>query len=225
MEIRGISKLYSNDQKASIQTMGYKKFYVFFKRILDILLAGIGILLLLPVFLIIALLIKREEPHGTILYKQVRIGLHGEPFVIYKFRTMEMDADQKLEALKDKNEATGPFFKIKNDPRITKVGTNLRKFSLDELPQLANVVCGQMSLVGPRPALPNEVAQFCELERQRLTVKPGCSGLAQVSGRSDLSFTEMISYDLEYISKCSVRMDVLIIVKTIGIIIFPKGAY
>lgn len=225
MEIKGISKLHSNGQNVSRQTIGYKKIYIFFKRCLDILLAGIGLLLLLPVFLIIALLIKREEPHGTVLYKQVRIGLQGEPFVIYKFRTMEMNAEQKLEALKDKNEATGPLFKMKNDPRITKIGNYLRKFSLDELPQLVNVVRGQMSLVGPRPALPNEVAQFCELEKQRLVVKPGCSGLAQISGRSDLSFTEMISYDLEYVSKCSIRMDLLIIVKTIGIIIFPKGAY
>lgn len=225
MEIKGINKLHSSGQNTTVQTIAHKKLYFFFKRCIDILLASLGLLLLLPVFVIIAILIKKENLHGTIFYKQVRIGQQGQPFVIYKFRTMEMNADQKLESLQGQNEASGPLFKIKNDPRITKIGSDLRKYSLDELPQLLNVLRGQMSLVGPRPALPNEIAQFCEIEKQRLIVKPGCSGLAQVSGRSELSFTEMISYDLEYVSKCSISIDLLIIAKTISIIISPKGAY
>lgn len=224
MEIKGINKLSSSGQD-TLQTQNYKKIYFFSKRCLDILLASLGCVLLTPIFLIIAILIKKEDLRGTVFFKQVRIGQHGVPFVMYKFRTMEMNAEQKLAALKDKNEASGPLFKIRNDPRITKIGSYLRRFSLDELPQLINVLRGQMSLVGPRPALPSEVAQFCELERKRMVVKPGCSGLAQVSGRSDLPFSEMILYDLEYVSKCSIRMDLLIILKTIGIIIFPKGAY
>jgi len=163
--------------------------------------------------------------HGGILFKQTRIGLAGRPFKVYKFRSMYRDADARLADLMALNEAQGPLFKIKDDPRITPIGRFLRHTSFDEIPQLFNVIKGEMSLVGPRPALPHEVAQYDELQRERLTVKPGMTGLWQIRGRSDISFDEGVLMDLYYIENWSLRLYFQTLLRTIRVVIFGVGAY
>lgn len=185
----------------------------------------IGIVVLSPIFLIIAILIKIDDPKGPVFYSQVRVGIHGKKFKMYKFRSMVSNADELLQKLQEKNEVTGAMFKLKNDPRITKVGRVIRKYSLDELPQLINVIGGTMALVGPRPPLVNEVEQYTDYDKQRLLVKPGCTGLWQVGGRNDVNFDEMVHLDLEYIQNRSFILDLKIIIKTFVIIIKPNGAY
>ena len=176
-----------------------QKYYLFTKRCLDILGASFGIILLLFVFVIIAILIKGEDRRGPVFFKQKRIGKNGKEFYMYKFRSMVTDAELKLKDLLEKNEISGAMFKMKEDPRVTKIGRFIRKTSLDELPQLWNVLKGDMSLVGPRPPLPREVEEYTTYDCQRLLVTPGCTGLWQVSGRSNLSFKEMVNLDLYYI--------------------------
>ncbi|KRN06304.1 priming glycosyl transferase [Liquorilactobacillus sucicola DSM 21376 = JCM 15457] len=183
-----------------------------------------GLILLLPLFLIVALLIKLED-HGAIFYKQKRLGRGGKVFYMYKFRSMCMDAEEKLAELKKYNEVEGAMFKMKHDPRVTRIGRFIRKTSIDELPQLCNVLMGHMSLVGPRPPLPNEVAQYSDYDKQRLYVTPGCTGLWQVSGRNEVGFNEMVTLDLKYIQKSNLLYDFAIILKTIKIMIVPNGAY
>lgn len=180
--------------------------------------------ILSPLYIILAILIKINSS-GPSIFKQERIGKDGKLFTIYKFRTMHNNAENMKLYLKDKNETNRVLFKMKNDPRVTSIGKYLRKSSLDELPQLWNVLKGNMSLIGPRPALPEEVSQYSENEYKRLEVKPGCSGLWQVSGRSDLSFDSMIKLDLEYIEKVNLKHDLIIIFKTIVIMVTGKGAY
>lgn len=175
-------------------------------------------------FLIIAAFIKFCDG-GPVLYTQERVGKDGRRFKIYKFRSMYVDADKLLEKLKDQNEVTGPMFKMKNDPRITSVGRFLRKTSLDEIPQLWNVLRGDMSLVGPRPPLPSEVANYSKYDLQRLWVIPGCTGLWQATERNNVGFEEMVELDLEYIQKRSLLFDAKIILLTIIAIIHPNGAY
>lgn len=196
----------------------------FGKRALDIFLSASALICLFPVFIMVAGCIWLDSP-GPVLFSQSRIGKKGKPFKMYKFRSMIVGAEELLASLQDQNEASGPMFKIKKDPRITRVGRWIRKTSIDELPQLWNVLKGEMSLVGPRPGLPSEVAQYTDQEKQRLLVHPGCSGLWQVSGRSDLDFETMIALDLSYIQKQSLRFDGLIILKTIGQICCSKTAY
>ena len=202
-----------------------QKYYLFTKRCLDILGASFGIILLLFVFVIIAILIKGEDRRGPVFFKQKRIGKNGNEFYMYKFRSMVTDAELKLKDLLEKNEISGAMFKMKEDPRVTKIGKFIRKTSLDELPQLWNVLKGDMSLVGPRPPLPREVEEYTTYDRQRLLVTPGCTGLWQVSGRSNLSFKEMVNLDLYYIKKRTVIMDFKIIAKTIKVLFGSDSAF
>ncbi|KZM58301.1 multidrug MFS transporter [Geobacillus stearothermophilus] len=202
-----------------------KKGYLIAKRIMDICGALIGLICLSWLFLIVALLIKLEDPKGPVFFKQVRVGKDGKEFYMYKFRSMVTNAEELLESLLHLNEVSGAMFKMKDDPRITKVGKFIRKTSIDELPQLWNVLKGDMSLVGPRPPLPREVAQYTEYDKQRLLVIPGCTGLWQVSGRNDLGFNEMVELDLKYIRERSILYDLKIILKTIKIMIKPNSAY
>ncbi|MEH6858293.1 sugar transferase [Priestia megaterium] len=202
-----------------------QKYYLFTKRCLDILGASFGIILLLFVFVIIAILIKGEDRRGPVFFKQKRIGKNGKEFYMYKFRSMVTDAELKLKDLLEKNEISGAMFKMKEDPRVTKIGRFIRKTSLDELPQLWNVLKGDMSLVGPRPPLPREVEEYTTYDCQRLLVTPGCTGLWQVSGRSNLSFKEMVNLDLYYIKKRTVIMDFKIIAKTIKVLFGSDSAF
>lgn len=200
-------------------------FYYNIKRAFDFV-ASLGALIILsPVLLIIAVCIKNEDPRNPVLYSQIRLGIDGKPFKMYKFRSMVVNADQRIKELLDQNEIDGAMFKIKDDPRITKVGKFIRKYSLDELPQLYNVLIGDMSLVGPRPPLPREVSEYTKYDKQRLFVIPGCTGLWQVSGRNALTFSEMVDLDLSYIQKSSVIFDLVILFRTVKIMILPNGAY
>lgn len=202
-----------------------KPFYTFFKRLFDIFFSMIGLIILIPLFLILSVFILIDDPKGPIFYSQTRVGKNGKAFKMYKFRSMVSNADEILEKLQSKNEISGAMFKLKNDPRITKVGRIIRKYSLDELPQLLNVIQGSMSLVGPRPPLVREVAQYTEFDKQRLLVRPGCTGLWQVGGRNDVSFDEMVRLDLLYITHRSLLLDAQIIFKTVIVMLKPNGAY
>ncbi len=194
------------------------------KRALDIVLASIGLLLLSPFLLFIAIAIKLDSP-GPIIFKQVRIGKWGKPFYCYKFRSMFIDAEARKAELMAENEADEIVFKMKHDPRVTRVGRFIRKASIDEFPQLFNVLKGEMSLVGPRPPVPIEVVQY-EFETMfRLDAVPGITGLQQVSGRSDLSFKRWIELDLQYIAEQSLLKDIEILLKTIPAVLSGKGAY
>lgn len=195
-----------------------------FKRIFDVVASAVGLVVLSPLFLFLAYKIKSEDG-GPVFYSQERIGKDGKPFKIWKFRSMVVHADQMLDQLADQNEIDGAMFKMKKDPRVTKVGKWIRKYSLDELPQLVNVLVGDMSLVGPRPPLPNEVKDYSEYDKQRLTVMPGCTGLWQVTKRNNASFDEMVELDLEYINKCNAGYDIMLIFKTVGVMIHPNSAY
>ncbi|WP_323052148.1 sugar transferase [Pediococcus acidilactici] len=199
--------------------------YSVVKRLSDVIGAVLGMTILSPVFLIIAIAIKLEDPRGPIIFTQVRVGKNGKYFKIYKFRSMRVNAEEELAKLKSQNDVKGAMFKLKNDPRVTRVGHFIRKRSLDELPQLYNVLIGDMSLIGPRPPLVNEVAAYSKRDLQRLRVRPGCSGLWQISGRNELDFDEMVDLGLEYIQKRSILFDLEIIWKTVVQMIFPKGAY
>ncbi|MDL1896929.1 undecaprenyl-phosphate glucose phosphotransferase [Anaerolineae bacterium CFX7] len=194
------------------------------KRAMDVLFAGILFLLMLLPMALIALAIKLTSP-GPIIFAQRRVGRGGKLFTAYKFRTMRVGADDAKQALLHLNEATGPLFKIRNDPRITNIGKFLRRTSLDELPQFWNVLNGDMSLVGPRPPLPNEVAQYEDWHKRRLDVSPGVTGLWQVSGRSELTFDEMVMLDLYYIENWSPWLDIWIMLKTIPALLTARGAY
>jgi exopolysaccharide biosynthesis polyprenyl glycosylphosphotransferase len=195
------------------------------KHGLDRLGAGLTVLVLAPVLLVIALAVRLDSP-GPVLFRQVRIGRGGREFRMLKFRTMVADAEAQRAALLDRNQnADGLLFKIADDPRITKVGRLLRRFSLDELPQLFNVLGGQMSLVGPRPPLPAEVALYDDSVRRRLLVKPGLTGLWQVSGRSDLTWEESVRLDLRYVENWSLLLDVMILWKTAFAVLRARGAY
>lgn len=201
-----------------------RKGYHFIKRSFDIILSIIGLVVLSPLMVVIAYKIKKEDG-GPVIYKQTRIGKNGRQFKMYKFRSMVPNADQLLENLRDKNEVTGAMFKMKHDPRITKFGRFIRKHSLDELPQLVNVLKGDMSLVGPRPALPSEVRQYTDYDKQRLMVVPGCTGLWQATKRNDVGFNEMVRLDLKYISNASFKYDLEIIFRTIAIVFRPNSSY
>ncbi|MBV9690986.1 MAG: sugar transferase [Ktedonobacteraceae bacterium] len=196
----------------------------FVTHLVDITLSLLIILLGLPFWLCIAVAIRLNSA-GPIVYKQTRIGLNGQPFKMYKFRSMYQHADKLLEALMALNEAEGPLFKMKEDPRVTAVGKFLRRTSLDEFPNLVNVLRGEMSLVGPRPPLPQEVAQYEEWQKGRLSIKPGLTGLWQVRGRSDISFDEGVLMDLYYIENWSLRLYFQVLLRTIPAVLFSRGAY
>ena len=194
------------------------------KDMMDFFLSGLCLILASPIIISAAIAIKLESP-GPAFYSQTRVGKWGEPFTLYKLRSMYIDADRRKQELIEKNEADGPIFKIKRDPRITRVGRIIRKLSIDELPQFYNVLRGDMSLVGPRPAVPEEVAEYKFDERGRLDVEPGITGLQQVSGRSNLTFKRWVELDLQYISEKGLRTDIMILLKTIPAVISGKGAY
>jgi exopolysaccharide biosynthesis polyprenyl glycosylphosphotransferase len=194
------------------------------KNLSDRLAAAAALILLLPVLIAIAAAVKLGD-HGPVFFRQVRVGRNGRPFHVFKFRTMIADAEAQKAALEAQNESDGLLFKIKDDPRITKAGTWLRRYSLDELPQLFNVLLGQMSLVGPRPALPEEASEYGDTVRRRLAVRPGITGLWQVSGRSDLSWDEAVRLDLRYVENWSFALDLQILWKTWSAVTHGDGAY
>lgn len=198
--------------------------YIICKRLFDIIVSFCGLIILSPIFLIVAIAIKLEDG-GPIFYNKERVGKNGKKFKMYKFRSMKIDADKEFENLKDQNEVSGAMFKMKNDPRVTQVGKFIRKTSIDEFPQLLNVFLGQMSIVGPRPPLPHEVAKYNNYDMQRLYVKPGCTGLWQVTARNSVGFDEMVNIDLEYIQQRSLKLDLFIMLKTLKIIFVPNEAY
>lgn len=200
-------------------------FYCINKRIMDIFGGLFGLILSIIPIIFLAVRIKKDG--GPVFYAQERIGKNGKSFTMYKLRSMVTNADDLKDTLLEKNELHGGLFKIKEDPRVTKIGRTIRHYSLDELPQFWNVVKGDMSLVGTRPCLKRELAQYSEHDKQRLLVKPGISGLWQTSGRSNLDFADMIKLDLQYIEKRSIKMDLKICFKTIGIVLFSEdpGAY
>ncbi|MCB5237688.1 sugar transferase [Niallia circulans] len=199
--------------------------YLVMKRAIDIIGSFCGLVVLSLLFVIIALLIKLEDPKGKVFFKQLRIGKDGKEFYMYKFRSMASDAEERLKELLALNEVSGAMFKMKDDPRVTKVGKVIRKTSIDELPQLLNVLKGDMSLVGPRPPVPREVEEYSDYDRQRLLVLPGCTGLWQVSGRSNIGFKEMVELDLRYIKERSIFIDIVIIFKTVLVLFGSKDAY
>ncbi|WP_144560132.1 sugar transferase [Shouchella miscanthi] len=200
-------------------------FYLFSKRSLDIIASLLGIIFLSPLFLVIAILIKYEDRKGPIFFKQVRVGKDGKEFYMYKFRSMVSNAEELLHDLLKQNEVSGHMFKMKDDPRVTRIGKFIRKTSIDELPQLLNVLKGDMSLVGPRPPLTREVAEYSSYHKQRLLVKPGCTGIWQVSARNDVGFEEMVEMDIQYIKERTILKDTILIIKTIGVMLKPKAAY
>ncbi|MGP4001657.1 sugar transferase [Streptomyces sp. 8N706] len=194
------------------------------KSVLDRTGAALGLLLLAPLYGLLALAVRLDSP-GPVLHRQTRVGQHGVPFTMWKFRTMVADAERRRAELTAVNEQDGPLFKMRRDPRVTRIGRRLRRSSLDELPQLVNVVRGEMSLVGPRPPLPEEVAQYDAVEMRRLTVKPGLTGLWQISGRSDLSWDETVALDLRYADNWSIGGDLDVIARTLRAVVDGRGAY
>ena len=198
--------------------------YLTLKRLMDIVGASLGLLIASPIMLIVAILIKLEDPKGPIFFSQIRNGAYPMTFKMYKFRSMYIDAEERLQDLMHLNEQSGPAFKIKDDPRITKIGKFIRKTSLDELPQLFNVLKGDMSLVGPRPAIPREVEQYTAYQKQRLFVKPGLTCIWQVSGRNNIEFDQWVELDIEYIKTRSLWLDIKLILLTIPALLGDENA-
>ncbi|WP_141501953.1 sugar transferase [Paenibacillus luteus] len=216
----GVSDYYSTRGERKELSM-----YSIMKRTIDITGSLFGLFLLSPLFVVIAILIKWEDPKGSVFFYQTRIGKDEKPFRMYKFRSMLTGAEDKLKELLDKNEISGAMFKMKDDPRITKIGKLIRKTSIDELPQLLNVLRGEMSLVGPRPPLQREVAEYTEYDKQRLSVTPGCTGLWQVSGRNNLCFKQMVELDITYIEKRCIWFDIKIMFRTVKALAGSQDAF
>jgi exopolysaccharide biosynthesis polyprenyl glycosylphosphotransferase len=193
------------------------------KRAFDVVVSAVALVLLAPVFAAVALAIRLDS-RGPVFFRQNRVGMNGREFFLYKFRSMAVDAEQRLAALRALNEASGPVFKIKADPRITRVGRFIRKASIDELPQFWNVLKGEMSIVGPRPPLPSEVVQYERWQRRRLSMRPGITCVWQISGRSDIDFKVWMALDLQYIDNWSLWEDTKIFFKTIPVVLIGKGA-
>ena len=208
----------------SIRDISLQGGNLLFKRVFDVVVAGVALILAWPLMLLIALAIRLDSP-GPVLFRQTRVGRGGRPFTLYKFRSMVAEAEMARASLAELNQADGPLFKIKDDPRCTRVGRILRRFSLDELPQFYNVLRGEMSLVGPRPALPEEVAQYQDWHKKRLEVTPGLTGLWQVRGRSELTFDEMMLLDIYYAENWSLGLDLRILLETIPKVLTGQGAY
>jgi exopolysaccharide biosynthesis polyprenyl glycosylphosphotransferase len=194
------------------------------KRALDLVLTLFALIPLSVVMGLVALLVRLDSP-GPIIYRQTRVGKGGRPFTIFKFRSMRDGADQELGDLLPANEQDGPIFKQRKDPRMTRAGRLIRRASLDELPQLFNVLRGEMSLVGPRPPLPREVELYEAWHRKRLQVAPGLTGLWQVSGRSNVNFEEMVMFDLTYVQNWSLGLDLSILIRTLPAVVYAKGAF
>lgn len=197
--------------------------YYFRKRLIDIICSLIGIIVLSPLLVIVALLIKFESK-GPIFFQQKRVGLNGKEFKMYKFRSMIINAEELLDKLKDKNEMSGPMFKMKDDPRVTRVGKFIRRTSIDELPQLINVLKGEMSLVGPRPNLAKEVEKFNEYHKLKLLAKPGLTCYWQVMGRSSIDFEDWMELDIKYLEERSTWVDLKLIFKTVAVLFGDENA-
>ena len=198
---------------------------LFIKRAIDILVAALTLLIWSPLILTVIALIKLEDG-GPIFFRQTRIGMKGRPFGMWKFRSMVVNADALKDKLIKQNEMSGGVtFKMKNDPRVTRIGRFIRKFSIDEVPQLWNVLVGEMSLVGPRPPVPREVQEYSMEDRQRLLARPGLTCFWQVAGRSNIDFAGQVRLDVQYIKSKSVRLDFLLLLKTIPAVFLGKGAY
>jgi len=197
---------------------------LFFKRAFDVVSSAVAVLLLSPAFIATAIAVKADSP-GPVFFRQTRVGKNGRPFKMLKFRSMYVDAEDRLESLRAQNEASGPVFKMRNDPRVTRVGRFIRRTSLDELPQFLNVLSGEMSIVGPRPPVPAEVKQYQRWQRRRLSVKPGITCTWQVSGRSDISFDQWMKLDLEYIDTWSLWQDIRICFRTVPAVLLSRGAH
>jgi exopolysaccharide biosynthesis polyprenyl glycosylphosphotransferase len=194
------------------------------RRLFDLIFGFLILLLLVPVIPLLALMIRADSP-GPVFYRQRRVGQGGKPFTFYKFRSMFVESDRRLADLTAQNEQAGPVFKIREDPRITPVGRFLRRSSLDEIPQIINVLKGDMSIVGPRPALPAEVNRYEPWHRRRLEARPGLTCLWQISGRSHIGFDEWMRLDLEYLRTRSLWTDLMIVAKTIPAVMTRRGAY
>ncbi len=195
------------------------------KRTMDVLISLVALILLTPLFLVVAICILVDDGFPVLL-RQKRVGLYGREFRLHKFRSMCRDAEQMKGALQEHNDsADGVIFKMRNDPRITRTGRILRRFSIDEMPQFLNVLLGDLSVVGPRPPLPEEVAQYSLSDRKRLQVKPGITCLWQIQGRSEIPFEGLVSLDMQYIQSQSFLKDIVIIIKTIPAVLFGRGAY
>jgi len=203
----------------------WKRVYLAVKRVQDVVLSALALVVLLPVLLLIGAAIVIDDPHGGPVFSQIRCGLGGKEFLLYKFRTMCADAEQRLEELQPYNEMIGPVFKIRNDPRITRFGRLLRRTGLDELPQLINILKGDMSIVGPRPPLPREMAQYTPYQMRRLSVKPGLTCFWQVQPhRNSQDFDSWVEMDLRYIRERSWLLDWKLIFLTVGAVIGREGA-
>lgn len=201
-----------------------KRRYLFWQRIRDFSLSLLALIGLLPFLLIIVLVIYIDDPHGSPIFSQIRCGKDERPFKLYKFRSMYVNAEAMLDSLLNQNEMSGPAFKIKDDPRITRIGRFIRKTSIDELPQLVNVLRGEMSIVGPRPPLPREVALYNEYQKQRLSVKPGLTCYWQIQeNRNQIDFDEWVEMDLKYIRERSFLVDWKIILHTVKIVVQGLG--
>lgn len=200
------------DEQVEDERLGY----CFLKRTIDILCSLFGIIILSPLFFVVAILIRLES-EGNPIFSQVRVGKDGKTFKMYKFRSMVANAEKLKEKLNEKNEMTGPMFKMKEDPRVTRIGKFIRKTSIDELPQLINVFKGEMSLVGPRPSLPKEVKEFEDWMMKRFTVKPGLTCYWQVLGRNDIGFEEWMKLDVKYVKERNILVDIKLIFKTFGV--------
>lgn len=206
----------------------YKKYkksiiYEILKRTLDIIVSLISLIILSPILLIVALLVKADSK-GPVIFSQPRVGKNGKIFKMYKFRSMVENAEDILRELKSKNEMSGPMFKIKHDPRVTRIGRFIRKTSLDELPQFINVLKGDMSLVGPRPNLPREVKQFDKWMLDKLVVRPGLTCFWQVMGRNSIGFIEWMKLDIKYVEERNLILDIVLIIKTFRVLFGDKTA-
>lgn len=205
----------------------HKKGYLIVKRLIDIVGSIFGVILTIPFIFIVGIAIKLEAKSlkAKVFFVQERVGKDGKLFKMIKFRSMQEDAEEQLKNLLHKNEIKGAMFKMKNDPRVTRVGKFIRKTSIDELPQFFNVLIGDMSLVGPRPPLMREVVQYSEMDKARLLVKPGITGLWQVTVRNNADFDVMVKLDLKYIEQLCIKNDLKIIFKTVTAVVHPNGAY
>jgi exopolysaccharide biosynthesis polyprenyl glycosylphosphotransferase len=197
--------------------------YIILKRVLDIIGSIIGMVLFSPIMLFTAVAIKITSP-GPVVFYQKRVGLNGKVFNLYKFRSMTENAEQMLDKLKDKNEMSGPMFKIKEDPRVTKIGKFIRKTSIDELPQLINILNGEMSLVGPRPNLPREVIKFTKYQKQKIKVKPGLTCYWQVMGRNNIDFDDWMELDIKYVKERNTWIDIKLILQTVKVLFGDENA-
>ena len=200
------------------------RFYLIAKRAMDLLLSSLALVVLLPLLIVVAAIIFLDDPKGSPIFVQNRVGKDGKLFKFVKFRSMVVDAEERLEGLKDRNEMDGPVFKIRNDPRVTRFGRFIRRTSIDELPQLINIILGDMSFVGPRPPLPREVEQYGPYEMQRLLVKPGLTCYWQARGRNEIKFEKWMELDMKYVYNHSLWIDIKLLFLTVRSVLTGKGA-